>query len=191
MSNFTNGSFHSTNQSIYCCWQEDVGVAGAGGVPRHPRVAGGQHLHHARPHRPPIHRHLQPHPPLQVHSAADYYFRYLPLQFLRSYLHRRSGSGYLSILIILFVSSCVNATRFLEYRSQRIGQQILVLPTDLKLSVAYNIFMSLLNIVLNTCVPLACLLFMNFKIYLAVRQRNELLPRLNMKQVRRFLFATY
>ena len=116
---------------------------------------------------------------------------YLHLRFLRSYLHRRSGSGYLSILIILFVSSCVNATRFLEYRSQRIGQQIIVLPTDLKLSVAYNIFMSLLNILLNTCVPLACLLFMNFKIYLAVRQRNELLPRLNMKQVRSFFFATY
>ena len=119
------------------------------------------------------------------YSVPDYYFRYLHLRFLRSYLHRRSGSGYLSILIILFVSSCVNATRFLEYRSQRIGQQIIVLPTDLKLSVAYNIFMSLLNILLNTCVPLACLLFMNFKIYLAVRQRNELLPRLNMKQVRR------
>ena len=45
-------------------------MVGAGGVPRHPRVAGGQHLHHARPHRPPIHRHLQPHPPLQVHSAG-------------------------------------------------------------------------------------------------------------------------
>ena len=166
-------------------------MAGAGGVPRHPRVAGCQHLHHARPHRPQIPRHLQPHPPLQVLSAADYYFRYLHLRFLRSYLHRRSGSGYLSILIILFVSSCVNATRFLEYRSQRIGQQIIVLPTDLKLSVAYNIFMSLLNILLNTCVPLACLLFMNFKIYLAVRQRNELLPRLNMKQVMSFFFATY
>ena len=99
----------------------------------------------------------------------------------RSFFYRKSGSGYLTILIIVIFSFFTNLTKFWEFYFDE--EKLLLVASVWRRYRVYNIFKAFFNFIFNTLVPLYFLIYMNFKIFLAVRERNKMLPRLNIKQV--------
>ena len=102
----------------------------------------------------------------------------------RAYFHRRSGSGWLTILFIFVFCFLVNVLRYFEITTEQSGQEIKLMPTVLRSSWFYVLIRHIASVTFDTIIPLLSLIYMNLKICIAIKQRNRFLPRLNMNQVR-------
>ena len=89
-------------------------------------------------------------------------------------------------MVIFTFSTLINILRFFEVTTELDddGNVIRAMPTALRASWVYVLFRHIGCVVFETIFPLVSLIFMNIKIYFALKRRNRFLPRLNVNQVR-------
>ena len=89
-------------------------------------------------------------------------------------------------MVIFTFSTLINILRFFEVTTELDddGNVIRTMPTALRASWVYVLLRNIGSVVFETIFPLVSLIFMNIKIYFALKRRNRFLPRLNVNQVR-------
>ena len=104
-------------------------------------------------------------------------------------------AGYITIFFIFIFVFFFNLSRFFEFKSIEESHNgnptsYHLRPTRLRLNTTYSSIIMVFGAIFNNIIPMLLLIFFNFNIILAVRERSKILARLNIKKVNKKLHSS-